>query len=117
MKLMEDYNLLFTCKKKCRASMWLGSGGKTHSWTLIEDLQFTCCRDVEQSLLAFSSGDFAHRNRVECDCRKSFNIDISKYISDLLYGEDRPPYAHRNRQKNRQTNRKQSSTNMHTNTH
>lgn len=120
MKLMEDSAAAITCclhAQKLTGLYVVGlRGGKRHSWTLIEELQFTCCRDVEHGLTASAPGVFAHRNGIECVCLPGCNIDISKQAeSDLLDGEERQPGTHRNRQKNRQTS--SSHAQMCTQTH
>lgn len=39
---------LFSCKKNSLSSVWLGSDGRKHTSTVIEELKSTCCGDVEQ---------------------------------------------------------------------
>ena len=69
MKLMEDSAAAITCclhAQKLTSLYVVGlRGGNRHSWTLIEELQFTCCRDVEQGLTASAPGVFAHKYGIE----------------------------------------------------
>lgn len=71
---------LFSCKKNLLSSVWLGSDGRKHSRTVIEELKSTCCGDVEQ-------GPYKSSAPWGGGCNSMFVCSAAKQTRTLVNGQ------------------------------